>query len=1002
MDATYEPLRRRGVVSACLGALIAILPIATGFAATQYLYDDVGRLVLAVNPDGTATSYEYDPNGNATAVYNWGASGPAVGWFVPSVGRAGTPLTIHGSGFDPVPQENSVVIGGVAATVTAATPTSLVTAIPYGAVTGPISVTVGGVTGTSTQNVLVLLPAITGFNPVLANPGMSVTLTGANLHLVSGGTSVSVAGTPATTSSVANNQIVFAAPNGNSGPVTVTTPYGEAQGAGQLTIVPSSVPLANVVDHALVTVGGAGHTVTIGQANRFGLLQFSGIQGQHLSIQVSALSLTPSGGSISYNVFAPGGTVLRSGTVSSSALSVHLPPLPATGTYLVSFGSGSKTSVQAATTIVEDQPLPTEAGLGITVDVAGQSTRFTFAANQGDDMALALTGLTLSPSTQNQVRVHVYRPSGSQIGSFNTCYTSYNPGCSISLLNLSQTGTYTVVVNPAVGGVATMGGTLTLSNDVTGTLVSGTPLGVNLTHLGQQALLSFAATEGQTLAVHMGSVATTPGGKNIAIRLYDPAGTELDYDSGTTEAIYNLRNLAAGTYTMLLAPTNGATASMQVTLADGSVGTLPSDGTGVPFSTTVRGQTSYYTFTANAGDDLGLGLTGLTLTPSSSTGVRLYVYRPSGSQVGSFVTCTASQSPGCSRSLLNLPETGSYTVIVQPAGGEFVTMSGTFTLSHNVTGTLVPGTPLNVSVTHLGQQALLSFSASAGQTLALHMGSVATTPSGKNIAIRVYDPAGTQIEANSGTTQEVYNLTNLAAGTYTMLLIPANAATGSMQVTLADGSLGTLASDGTSVPFSTTVRGQKSYYTFTAAAGDDLGLALTGLTLNPSSTIGVRLFVYRPSGSQVGSFITCGTSSTPGCSRSLLNLPETGTYTVIVDPAGQFVAMAGALTLSHHVTGELVLGTPLSVSATLPGQHALLSFNATAGQSASFSMSSISTTPGGKSVRMYVYNPSGSQVGTVTHTAQGSVNLTNLVAGTYSVLIAPFDAATASMQVQVQ
>ena len=58
----------------------------------------------------------------------------------------------------------------------------------------------------------------------------------------------------------------------------------------------------------------------------------------------------------------------------------------------------------------------------------------------------ALTGLTLNPSSQTTVRVYVYRPSGSQIGSFTSCYTSYNPGCSISLLNLSQTGVYTVVV----------------------------------------------------------------------------------------------------------------------------------------------------------------------------------------------------------------------------------------------------------------------------------------------------------------------------------------------------------------------------------------------------------------------------------------------------------------------------------------------------------------------------------------------------------------------------
>jgi len=51
---------------------------------------------------------------------------------------------------------------------------------------------------------------------------------------------------------------------------------------------------------------------------------------------------------------------------------------------------------------------------------------------------------------------------------------------------------------------------------------------------------------------------------------------------------------------------------------------------------------------------------------------------------------------------------------------------------------------------------------------------------------------------------------------------------------------------------------------------------------------------------------------------------------------------------------------------------------------------------------MTVYNASGSWVG-ATNSATGiTLNLTNLAAGTYSVLLTPLDAATATLSVKVQ
>jgi hypothetical protein len=74
---------------------------------------------------------------------------PIITSFTPASGPVGTKVTINGSNFSPVPTYNSVWFGAVQATVTAATSTSLVVAVPSGATYKPITVTVNGYTGYS-------------------------------------------------------------------------------------------------------------------------------------------------------------------------------------------------------------------------------------------------------------------------------------------------------------------------------------------------------------------------------------------------------------------------------------------------------------------------------------------------------------------------------------------------------------------------------------------------------------------------------------------------------------------------------------------------------------------------------------------------------------------------------------------------------------------------------------------------------------------------------------
>src|SRR5262249_32781158 len=144
---------------------------------------------------------------------------------------------------------------------------------------------------------------------------------------------------------------------------------------------------------------------------------------------------------------------------------------------------------------------------------------------------------------------------------------------------------------------------------------------------------------------------------------------------------------------------------------------------------------------------------------------------------------------------------------------------------------------------------------------------------------------GAYITQTSSATTATLNLTSLAAGTYSVLLAPNDAATGSVQVTLANGVTGTLPTDGTSQAFSSSVPAQNAYFTFSATAGANLGIAIAGLSLSPGSPTYVKVEVLQPNGNWIVNS-WCYTTNTPGCSFTLFNVAQTGTYTVRITPQG--------------------------------------------------------------------------------------------------------------------
>jgi gliding motility-associated-like protein len=106
------------------------------------------------------------------------AAPPTILSFSPTSGLVGTAVTITGTNFSATPVNNMVAFNGTTAVVTSSTATTIITNVPAGATTGPITVTVAGNTATSSTNFTVTVcPASPTVTPNQGCQNTTVALT---------------------------------------------------------------------------------------------------------------------------------------------------------------------------------------------------------------------------------------------------------------------------------------------------------------------------------------------------------------------------------------------------------------------------------------------------------------------------------------------------------------------------------------------------------------------------------------------------------------------------------------------------------------------------------------------------------------------------------------------------------------------------------------------------------------------------------------------------------
>ncbi|MBI9063349.1 MAG: IPT/TIG domain-containing protein [Marinilabiliaceae bacterium] len=165
-------------------------------------------------------------------------AGPAtVTGYNPGVGTEGAGVIISGTNFSVIPTENKVLFNGVEATVRSVSSTTILTSVPVGSTTGPVSVSVNNAAPAEGPAFTVLLPTITALDPVAGGVGETVTLTGTNFSATKEENKLWFNGVEAVVTAATSTSITTSVPQGaTTGVVSVAVDNGTKVTGSEFTV----------------------------------------------------------------------------------------------------------------------------------------------------------------------------------------------------------------------------------------------------------------------------------------------------------------------------------------------------------------------------------------------------------------------------------------------------------------------------------------------------------------------------------------------------------------------------------------------------------------------------------------------------------------------------------------------------------------------------------------------------------------------------------------------
>jgi subtilisin family serine protease len=473
--------------------------------------------------------------------------------------------------------------------------------------------------------------------------------------------------------------------------------------------------------------------------------------------------------------------------------------------------------------------------------------------------------------------------------------------------HVPQAGAVNITVTATAGASTDVQSVSAMANQTYQIVPGGSPVTITTRSPGENAWLEFDGEANRRIALRMSGVTIGPSPCcSTYVWIYKPDGTALGSQTlvGTNGGFVDTRSLpATGRYRILVDPQATATGSMTLTLYD-----VPPDTTstitpgGPPVTVTtgpVPGQNALVTFSGNQNQRIALRLSNVSIGTSSCCSARVSILKPDGSTL---VFATPFGTGGGFVDTRSLPVTGTYTILVDPqladVGSATLTL---YDVPPDVTSTIAPGgPPVTVSMGPVpGQNALVTFSGTQGQRIALGMSNVTIgTSTCCSARVSITSPDGstlvyaTPVGRNGGFLDTRVLPTS---GTYTILVDPQLADVGSMTLTLYDvppdlnGSI-TIGGPPVSLTLGP-VPGQNATLTFSGTAGQRVSLRLSNVTIGNTSCCGARISMLKPDGTNVVPPILVGSFG----ATITATLPVTGSYSIGVDPQG---AYTGGITLN--------------------------------------------------------------------------------------------------------
>jgi YD repeat-containing protein len=530
-----------------------------------------------------------------------------------------------------------------------------------------------------------------------------------------------------------------------------------------------STPPPDVVGS--ITIGGPPVAVNTPNPGQYGKLTFTGNSGQRVSLNIT----NPSYPLCVLLLLAPNGTNLVNAACGGQII---VPTLPTSGTYTIVLapqlgGPGS------ATVVLNDASdllgSITADGTPVTVNtpVVGQDARLSFSGTAGQRVSLLVTNVVSASGN-----ISLLRTDGStqSVMAVNVGSTNF-----MAPVTLTTTGTYSLLV--AHNSSSTTSETLqlyTVPPDVTGTIsIGGPPVTITVTTPGQNASLTFGGTAGQNV-----SFAFTNGAfpaNECTMQVLNPDSTVLANAicTGTSGAAVFGTLGQTGTYTLKIQTQGGPTGSvtLQLFTFTNISGTITIGGPPVVLNFTAPGQTAALTFNNNVfgqlvdvwANNVTIALGGMNLTDPFGQGV------PG--------TSTFNQANYGFISGDTLNSSGIYTLHVNPNLNIGNVTVSIYNPPQNVTGTLIPGTPVTLSTAVAGQNIVLTFSGTAGQQATVHYTNSTFAPNTLVTGV-LRDSSGNSLTAQSffSGSGDLVTQTLPTTGTYTVLAIPAGGSVGGVTV----------------------------------------------------------------------------------------------------------------------------------------------------------------------------------------------------------------------------